>query len=439
MQRARRALCIAMIAVFMLTAGFCSIPCSAAPSTLSPPPEPLSGLETSLIVKEIYDRLGPRLGTYFVEANIVLTLAGARGFTEFYIDYPRAEDDNALQALNNTLEPHGLRVSRGLPIYDGAVSMVGIESLRGFERVSKLTRFPCYCSPFEARSGWDGLREWSAQAHKRADQEGLTKDDMMNITFGVRYGYPDIAIKDFLAWIASSRKIPTMDSSIPFVKRYSCAEPNFLFLPDHRGDPTIRATIDLFGTILRDFYGSPWHRERERDPIFLAARRANDENFNKERAEYQRRMASKAPREGTERTGGTTAHFYGLRLPPGADLLREIEKFAREQGISSGFIVTCCGSLTDASLRFAGAERLTKLTGKYEICSLTGTLSSSGGSHLHIALSDSQGRTLGGHLMEGSKVFTTAEIIIGSLEGLDFIRVWDTQSGYPELRFVEKK
>ncbi|MGV8118503.1 MAG: hypothetical protein AB2L14_01950 [Candidatus Xenobiia bacterium LiM19] len=40
--------------------------------------------------------------------------------------------------------------------------------------------------------------------------------------------------------------------------------------------------------------------------------------------------------------------------------------------------------------------------------------------------------------MEGSKVYTTAEIIIGSMEGLDFIRIMDEKSGYPELRFVEK-
>jgi len=34
---------------------------------------------------ELYNLLGPRLGAYLVEANIVLTLAGVRGYTEFLV------------------------------------------------------------------------------------------------------------------------------------------------------------------------------------------------------------------------------------------------------------------------------------------------------------------------------------------------------------------
>jgi hypothetical protein len=50
--------------------------------------------------------------------------------------------------------------------------------------------------------------------------------------------------------------------------------------------------------------------------------------------------------------------------------------------------------------------------GKHEIVSLVGTLALDG-DHLHIAVSDSTGRTIGGHLMEGSLVYTTAEIAVG--------------------------
>lgn len=437
MYKTKRSLRVLLTSVFMSAVFLFSLYFSAAASTQSEPPEPLSGYETSLIVKEIYDRLSPRLGSYFVDANIVLTLAGARGFTEFYIDYPCQDDDKSLQDLNTILEPRGLRISRGIPIHNGTISMIGIESLRGFERVSKLTRFPCY-SPFEASSGWETLREWNAQVIKRAKQEGLTSDEISTITCGVRYGYPDIAIRDFLKWLASSRKISTMDTNIPFVKRYTCAEPNFTFLPEHLSDPSIRATVDLFGTILRDFYLSPWHKAREKDPVFLAARSKNDANHDKWLAERMNKLTSAASSEITERTGARMTRFHGLRLPPGSDIYSEIVRFAAEKGISSGFIATCCGSLTEASLRFAGEEKTTMLSGKFEIVSLTGTVSSGGGSHLHISISDSKGRTLGGHLMEGSKVYTTAEIIIGSMEGLDFIRIMDEKSGYPELRFVEK-
>ena len=52
-----------------------------------------------------------------------------------------------------------------------------------------------------------------------------------------------------------------------------------------------------------------------------------------------------------------------------------------------------------------------ELKERHEIVSLVRTLSDGG--HLHTSLSDSQGRVIGGHVMEYMIVFTTAEIIIG--------------------------
>jgi hypothetical protein len=83
-------------------------------------------------------------------------------------------------------------------------------------------------------------------------------------------------------------------------------------------------------------------------------------------------------------------------------------------------------------LRFANQERSAVLEGKFEIVSLTGVVSLHG-SHYHIAISDGEGRTIGAHLMEGSKIYTTAEIILAELEDLCFLRTFDPQTGYPEL------
>jgi predicted DNA-binding protein with PD1-like motif len=55
------------------------------------------------------------------------------------------------------------------------------------------------------------------------------------------------------------------------------------------------------------------------------------------------------------------------------------------------------------------------------------------GGHYHIAISDEQGRTFGGHLMEGSQVYTTAEVILVSLDAYRFLRTFDPQTGYQEL------
>ena len=121
-----------------------------------------------------------------------------------------------------------------------------------------------------------------------------------------------------------------------------------------------------------------------------------------------------------------------VRLHPGQDLLRELERLAGERGLEAGYVLTCVGSLTRAMIRFANQERTEELLGHFEIVSLTGVLSMHG-AHCPIAISDPDGRTVGGHLMEGCRVYTTAEIIIGTCPGMRFLREFDPQTGYPEL------
>jgi uncharacterized protein len=124
---------------------------------------------------------------------------------------------------------------------------------------------------------------------------------------------------------------------------------------------------------------------------------------------------------------------YALRLKPGQDLRRELESFARARGLRAGFVLTAVGSLTKAALRLADQPDATEFEGKFEIVSLVGTLSPDG-VHLHLSLSDKTGRTIGGHLVEGCVIYTTAELVVGEIEGLRFTREQDAQTGYKELR-----
>ena len=104
-----------------------------------------------------------------------------------------------------------------------------------------------------------------------------------------------------------------------------------------------------------------------------------------------------------------------MRLKPGQDLLLEMDRLARERKLEAACVVTCVGSLTTAVLRYANQSHTDTLTGHFEIVSLTGTLSIHG-SHYHISISDETGKTIGAHLMEGCRVYTTAEIVIGRSE-----------------------
>ncbi len=96
-------------------------------------------------------------------------------------------------------------------------------------------------------------------------------------------------------------------------------------------------------------------------------------------------------------------------------------------------VLTCVGSLDRATLRFANHKEGTALEGKhFEIVSLVGTLSTRG-SHLHLSVSDETGRTIGGHLVEGSSVYTTAEVALVALDDLRFRREKDPDTTFEEL------
>ena len=68
-----------------------------------------------------------------------------------------------------------------------------------------------------------------------------------------------------------------------------------------------------------------------------------------------------------------------------------------------------------------------------EIVSLVGTLSSIGGHHLHISLSDKTGKVSGGHVHGECLVFTTAEIVLGECTDFIFKREPCIHSGWDEL------
>ncbi|MDJ0677493.1 MAG: DNA-binding protein [Calothrix sp. MO_167.B42] len=126
---------------------------------------------------------------------------------------------------------------------------------------------------------------------------------------------------------------------------------------------------------------------------------------------------------------------FAVRLKPDADLKLSLKKFALENNIQAGFMVTAIGSLKQVNIRLANQQESTVLTDKFEIISLNGTIANTG-LHLHIAISDRYGKIIGGHLNQGCIIYTTAEIVIGSSEEFQFIRTMDEQTGYLELEII---
>ena len=146
-------------------------------------------------------------------------------------------------------------------------------------------------------------------------------------------------------------------------------------------------------------------------------------------------------------SGPITGH--AIRLKPGDDLVSSIEDAARlamlKDQTRAAFILTAVGSLDSVTLRMANACRssnnssssssneIKEYQQRIEVISLVGTMSLDSGKHLHMSLSDKDGNVIGGHLISG-RIFTTLELVIGTISNVSFKRSMDESTGYRELK-----
>ena len=127
---------------------------------------------------------------------------------------------------------------------------------------------------------------------------------------------------------------------------------------------------------------------------------------------------------------------YTFRLKSVQDLFDSIESVVREKQIEAGCVLSGIGSLIHFTVRLADHDIPTEYEGHFEIVSLAGLVSMHG-SHLHISVSDGDGKTIGGHLVSGCKIYTTAEIVLAKFSNVIYKREFAQDSGYDELAVYE--
>ena len=121
-----------------------------------------------------------------------------------------------------------------------------------------------------------------------------------------------------------------------------------------------------------------------------------------------------------------------LRLVPGEDLRLVLARTLQQQPVQAACVLSAVGSFTQAVLRYADQPEGATVPGPLELVSLSGTLGVDG-PHLHASVADARGQVLGGHVMPGCIVRTTAEIVLAWLPEWQFRREVDPATGYPEL------
>jgi uncharacterized protein len=110
-----------------------------------------------------------------------------------------------------------------------------------------------------------------------------------------------------------------------------------------------------------------------------------------------------------------TSPLEPLRLSPGADLRAALQAALAERGVQAACVVAGIGSLRPARLRLASAQDAFEIEGDSE------------------SVADAQGGVVGGHVLPGCIVRTTAELLVAWLDAWAFAREHDAATGYAEL------
>lgn len=122
-----------------------------------------------------------------------------------------------------------------------------------------------------------------------------------------------------------------------------------------------------------------------------------------------------------------------VRMAEGEDLLDTIKKSAEESGMKAGTF-TLIGALKNVVLGCYknGQYVYTRLEGPMEIASCTGNIAVDEKRevvvHSHLVVSNEKAEAFGGHLMKGSLVGPTAELMLVEATGADLLRMFDDKT-----------
>ena len=98
------------------------------------------------------------------------------------------------------------------------------------------------------------------------------------------------------------------------------------------------------------------------------------------------------------------------------DLLRQINKYLEDNGITFATILGCTGTLSHVMIRHREQTEPIGIAGHLRIASISAVLHQPNGSEAYIVVSDEKGALHGGLLQEGSRVLGSTQVLLGVLQ-----------------------
>lgn len=149
---------------------------------------------------------------------------------------------------------------------------------------------------------------------------------------------------------------------------------------------------------------------------------------------------------------GNICSVHVLRLEPGEDVLKSIQRYCEEHDLTNGVVVSGIGSLDGCT--FFDPMEIPGKPGCYgyveplfrgtpiELVGLSGIICHETDGkivpHIHASFADKDGNEYGGHLKEGNLVLVTVEVVIAEIEGISMKRELDQLKGVPVLSPEER-
>lgn len=135
------------------------------------------------------------------------------------------------------------------------------------------------------------------------------------------------------------------------------------------------------------------------------------------------------------------------RLLPGTDMLEGIEEVCRQHEVKNGVILCSIGSLKQLTYTYPISEATAQVGIVYcEPIVIEGPIEFFGGqgiicqsekgeylTHFHASASDEKAKLYGGHMLVGSPVLATVDLIINEVADVNMLRLFDEETGFVQF------